>query len=119
MSDVYVDGFVQHGDVQPSKPISFGSRRGLTAVRNTHSVHERDGTEGTGHANTERQVRASIRRSIECCFVVILLFFAALLFIDGKTELTLVAVFVRVRVLCVVCVCGCCYDLSPPAFSRW
>ena len=27
----------------------FGSRRGLTAVRNTHSVHERDGTEGTGH----------------------------------------------------------------------
>ena len=58
----YVDGFVQHGDVQPSKPISFGSRRGLTAVRNTHSVHERDGTEGTGHANTERQVRASTRR---------------------------------------------------------
>ena len=78
MSDVYVDGFVQHGDVQPSKPISFGSRRGLTAVRNTHSVHERDGTEGTGHANTERQVRAGTRR--KSWLVFLLLFFCLLFF---------------------------------------
>eukprot|EP01045_Picozoa_sp_COSAG04_P000702 COSAG04_NODE_19_length_39217_cov_21.535968_2_plen_560_part_00 len=70
MSDVR-GWFVQHGDVQPSKPISFGSRRGLTAVRNTHSVHERDGTEGTGHANTERQVRPVSDEALS----VILLFF--------------------------------------------
>ena len=75
---MYVDGFVQHGDVQPSKPISFGSRRGLTAVRNTHSVHERDGTEGTGHANTERQVRAGTRR--KSWLVFLLLFFCLLFF---------------------------------------
>ena len=92
---------MQHGDVQPSKPISFGSRRGLTAVRNTHSMHERDGTEGTGHSNTERQVRASTRGDLGLLFF--LLFFAALLLIGGKTELTLAAVFACVRVLCGAC----------------
>ena len=91
---------MQHGDVQPSKPISFGSRRGLTAVRNTHSMHERDGTEGTGHSNTERQVRASTRGDLG---FVLLLFFAALLLIGGKTELTLVAVFACALVLCGAC----------------